>query len=252
MKHRAFVAILTIFALLTLLAPERVALALPAMGPRNGSGWATFTDTVYGYAIQHPDSWYVYPASGAAGSVTTLSNYDLQATTVPTDTLRIEIALAIYDRDLNVSLQDWVRLPSGFSDRISVMTDRPLFITDELVMQSYNTPEGAVRTAFVARGSKVYILTLIPDTPAQDALFAQIAQGLTFVDSVERQQEVTSRLYPDDSPFSIFLPLISQSTGNPTTPKPNRPQVVPSNYRLPFVGSWKITRVYPTWREITW
>jgi len=197
------------------------------------NGWAVFRDTVYGYTIQHPASWYVYPTDGTPGSVSTLSGID-QKTDALTNSVQIQIGLAIYERDLDVSLRDWVSLSDHISSYVTVSPGRPALFTDELLIQSYDSLESSFRRAYVARGQKVYIIDLIPDDPSKYTLFTSILQSLAFTDPIHRDQAVKSRLFGGGSDnYRIHLPLIIRSSTRPATYSLAKeilaPQNVPSN-----------------------
>ena len=217
------------------------------------NGWAVFRDTVYGYMILHPASWYIYPADGSFGSVTMFSSVSRDEVSVPDNAVRVQVSVANYDHDLQVPLQDWVTIPSDLASRVVVSTDRPSFFTNQTIIQSYDTAEGAIRRAYIARGQKVYIIDLVPDDPSQHTLFTSMLQSFTFTDPFYRVQDVRTRLFEnthsDYQLYYAYLPLIMKSVTGYAARSQNYsvPQNVPLNYRLPFVGKELITQGPGCW-----
>ena len=94
------------------------------------NGWTSFKDEVYGYKIQYPASWYVYPADGALGSVTTFQHLIVNLPAFRPPPPRIEVGVAIYNRDMTVPLINWVTIPVELSARVVISPDRPSLLTD--------------------------------------------------------------------------------------------------------------------------
>jgi murein DD-endopeptidase MepM/ murein hydrolase activator NlpD len=219
-------------------------------------GWTTYNDPVYGYRVQFPAPWYVYPTNGDQGSPTVLSSYD-RALTPPTEgAVMIEISLASYDRYPNVALADWIAFPEDLQNRISIDTSQPSILSDGMVVHSYTSNEGNSRRAYIARGPKTYIIDMITYDPLQLSLFTSILESFAFTEQVFPASTMRQQLY---SPYNhLYLPFIAnQSNGRLSADTYQAegsihgvatPQNVPGNYRLPFiVGPRQITQGPGCW-----
>ena len=109
------------------------------------------------------------------------------------------------------------------------------------VVQSYDTPEGSARRAYVARGQKVYILDLMPDDPQQYALFTSVLQSFTFVEPMNRASRNHPSIVWQWIPRILAFDCWNGAWFRICCRRLN-PSDRTSHCRLPFVGSYEIAQ----------